>query len=214
MVATAIKEKQEVKTVANGKAQKTSVKPNGINSFISMETYYEKYRNREDGFKYEWLEGKIEKTPKSMNDAQSHIAHNLTSFFFKLLFEGKVEGAFHSEKDTFVEERRIRIPDMCYLNPKQAYEAAHGGHPIADFMLEVVSTHDKIEDYENKLYDYFAAGVKVVWWLFPKQEAVYVFTNDQKAVICRGEMLCSAAPVLPEFQLTANAIFKKPEKPR
>ena len=218
MVATAIKEKNDVKTLANGKAHKTSakstVKSNGVHGFVSMETYYAKYRNREDGFKYEWLDGKIEKTVKSLNDAQSHIAHNLTALFFRLLFAGKIEGSFQTEKDTFVEGRRIRIPDMCYLNPQQAYEAAHDGHPVADFMIEVVSTHDKIEDYEDKLHDYFVAGVKVVWWIFPKQEKVYVFTDDKRAIICSGEMVCSANPVLPDFQLTASALFKKPEKPQ
>ena len=215
MVATAIKEKKEMKTNAKGKSLKGTVKSsNGVvHAYVTQEKYYQEYRNREDGFKYEWLDGKIEKTEKSMNDAQSHIAENLTMLFYTLKIAGKIAGTFQTEKDTFVEGRRIRIPDMCYLNAQQAYDAAHGGHPIADFMLEVVSTHDKIEDYEEKLNDYFIAGVKVVWWIFPKQEVVYVFTNDAHAVICRGEMVCSASPVLPDFQLTANAVFQKPTKP-
>ena len=213
MVATAIKEKKEVMPLANGKSQKPSPKSNGVHGYISKELYYEKYRNREDGFKYEWLDGKIEKTEKSMNDAQSHIAENLTLLFYTLKIAGKINGTFQTEKDTFVEGKRIRIPDMCYLNPQQAYDAAHGGHPISEFMLEVVSTHDKIEDYEDKLNDYFAAGVKVVWWIFPRQEVVYVFTNNTHAVICRKEAICSASPVLVDFQLTANAVFQKPKKP-
>ena len=215
MVATAIKEKKEMKTNAKGKSLKGTVKSsNGVvHAYVTQEKYYQEYRNREDGFKYEWLDGKIEKTEKSMNDAQSHIAENLTMLFYTLKIAGKITGTFQTEKDTFVEGRRIRIPDMCYLNPQQAYDAAHGGHPIADFMLDVVSTHDKIEDYEEKLNDYFIAGVKVVWWIFPKQEVVYVIANDGHALICRGEMVCSASPVLPDFQLTANAVFQKPTKP-
>jgi ribosome biogenesis protein Nip4 len=54
---------------------------------------------------------------------------------------------------------------------------------------------------------------KVVWWIFPRQEVVYVFTNNTHAVICRREAICSASPVLPDFQLTANSVFQKPKKP-
>jgi Uma2 family endonuclease len=215
MAATAIIEKKGTKTIARGKSLKGTVKStNGVvHAYVTQEKYYEEYRNREDGFKYEWLDGKIEKTPKGMHDAQSHIAENLTMLFYTLKIAGRISGTFQTEMDTFVEGRRIRVPDMCYLNPQQAYDAVNGGHPIADFMIEVVSTHDKIEDYETKLNDYFTAGVKIVWWIFPKQEAVYVIANDGQALICRGEMICSASPVLPDFQLTTNAVFQKPAKP-
>lgn len=180
--------------------------------YISQETYYKRFRNREDGFKYEWLDGVVEKTPKSMTDKQAHIAHNLTTLFYRLLFANIVQGSFQTEKDTHVEGSRIRIPDMCYLNPQQAYEAAHDGHPVSEFMIEVVSPTDKIYDYASKLKDYTAAGVKVVWLIFPHVEQVYVY-EGKTMTIQSGTDICSAAPVLPDFAITAADIFKKPSLP-
>ncbi len=181
-------------------------------SYISEETYYKKFRHREDGFKYEWLDGIIEKTPKSMNDRQAHIAHNLNVLFFRLLFADKIQGSFQTEKDTQVKATRIRIPDMCYLNPLQAYEAANGGHPISEFMIEVVSPTDKIYDYASKLEDYKEAGVKVVWLIFPHIEKIYVY-EGKTMTICGGKDICSASPILPDFAIAVEDVFKKPTLP-
>ena len=189
-----------------------SVKKERKTVYISQETYYRKYRNREDGFKYEWLDGIVEKTPKSMTDKQAHIAENLNLLFYTLKIAGKIQGSFQTEKDTNVEEKRIRIPDMCYLNPQQAYDAAHGGHPVSEFMIEVVSPTDKIYDYASKLKDYRAAGVKVVWLIFPHVEQVYVY-EGKTMTIQSGSDICSAEPVLPDFAIATADIFKKPTAP-
>jgi Uma2 family endonuclease len=181
-------------------------------AYISEETYYKKFRYREDGFKYEWLDGIIEKSPKAMTDKQVHIAHNLNTVFFRLLFAEKIKGSFQTEKDTQVQATRIRIPDMCYLNPIQAYEAAHGGHPVSEFMIEVVSPTDKIYDYASKLEDYTNAGVKVVWLIFPHIEKIYVYEGKTMTIL-GGQDICSATPVLPDFAITVEDVFKKPALP-
>ncbi len=207
MVATVtspVAEKILTLPLSNGKERKAA--------YISQETYYKRFRNREDGFKYEWLDGVIEKTQKSMTDKQAHIAENLNMLFYTLKIAGKIQGSFQTEKDTHVQGTRIRIPDMCYFTPQQAYDAAHDGHPVSEFMIEVVSPTDKIYDYALKLNDYKRAGVKVVWLIFPHVEQVYVY-EDKTMTIQSGMDICSASPVLPDFEITAADVFKKPLKP-
>jgi Uma2 family endonuclease len=206
-----------VATVLSSIAEKVLVMPlpakkerKGV--YISQETYYKRFRYREDGFKYEWLDGVIEKTPRTMTNKQAHIAHNLTALFYRLLFANIVQGSFQTEMDTHVQGTRIRIPDMCYFTPQQAYDAAHEGHPVSEFMVEVVSPTDKIYDYASKLKDYTTAGVKVVWLIFPHVEQVYVY-EGKTMTIQSGLDICSAAPVLPDFAITAVDIFKKPALP-
>ena len=181
-------------------------------TYISKETYYSEYRNREDGFKYEWLDGVVEKIPKAMTDKQAHIAENLNMLFYTLKIAGFIKGSFQTEKDTQIAVKRIRIPDMCYLNPQQAYQAAYGGHPVSEFMIEVVSPTDKIYDYASKLNDYKAAGVKVVWLIFPHVEQVYVY-EGKTLTIQSGTDICTASPVLPNFEITAADVFQKPIQP-
>ena len=123
-----------------------------------------------------------------------------------------MKGSFQTEKDTQIAVKRIRVPDMCYLNPQQAYEAAYGGHPVSEFMVEVVSPTDKIYDYASKLKDYKAAGVKVVWLIFPHVEQVYVY-EGKTLTIQSGTDICTASPVLPNFEITAADVFQKPIQP-
>lgn len=90
-------------------------------------------------------------------------------------------------------------------------EAYEGKHPVAEFVVEVVSPTDKAYKYSEKIEDYFKAGVKVVWMIYPNTKQVQVHIQGSTNVtICKGEMLCSAAPVLPEFAISVDDIFKKP----
>jgi len=38
--------------------------------------------------------------------------------------------------------------------------------------------------------------------------------NSSQVTICKDRMICSAAPVLPEFEITVDEVFKKPELPK
>ena len=54
---------------------------------------------------------------------------------------------------------------------------------------------------------YFNAGVMVVWHVFPELKSVHVFTSPVDVTICEGDTVCSAAPALPDLQMTANEVF-------
>ena len=44
---------------------------------ISWETFQKKYLIREDKYKYEWVDGYVEKTPRTMDKNQSFLFDNL-----------------------------------------------------------------------------------------------------------------------------------------
>ena len=195
--------------------EKKAGKSNQHRKKITTEIYYEEYRHREDGLKYELVDGQIETSGKTMNDSQLYIADNLTRFFYRLFYEGKVTGTFHAKKDTERWKNHVRIPGMCYLNQRQIVEAYEGKHPLAEFVIKVVSPTDKAEKYAGKIDDYFKAGVKVVWMIYPMVKQIQVHLHDSPQVtVCKGDMICSATPVLPEFELSVNEVFKKPELPK
>ena len=189
-------------------------KRNGKPGKISIQTFLEKYSQREDGYKYEYEDGYvIQSNYYAMTDPQQHIANNLTDFFYSLKFQAKVQGNLASEKDTWLTESKWRRPDMCYMSPLHVYQSSHGKRPRPDFVIEMVSPSDTAEYYDTKLDAYFNAGVKVVWLIYPQTEKVVIYHEDRSSVTRQGDAICSAAPVLPEFALPAGAIFKKPLKP-
>ena len=187
---------------------------NGKLKKITIAEFLENYSQREDACKYEYVDGYVIKSTYTMSDPQQHIANNLTRFFYRLEAQGKLQGNLAAAKDTWLTEVNWRKPDLSYMSPLHSYESAHGGRPKPEFVIELVSPNDTAEYYDTKLDEYYAAGVKIVWFIYPKSEKVVVYKADRSSVTCLGDTVCSAAPVLPAFALPAKDIFIKPDKPQ
>lgn len=190
-------------------AKKTSPKPRKRKG-ISWEAFQEKYLTREDGYKYEWLNGIVEKTPYSMDKSQLYILRNLLDFFMKLKFTGKISGQLMPEADLFFQENHRR-PDVCWLADEQIDRLARGEYEVPAFVIEVVSNNDKINKVAHKMQDYRAAKVKAVWHILPDHEEVHVYAGEnlEQMSVCSGDKECSAAPALPGFVMPAKDIFRK-----
>jgi Uma2 family endonuclease len=186
------------------KAQDSASQPKKI----SWSEFQKRYLTREDKYKYEWLNGVVEKTERSMDYSQLFIAKNLQRFFFQLEFDNKVDGYLAAEGDIFFLENHRR-PDLAYLNAEQMARTAQKENQVPLFVIEIISGNDKINKNQRKIQDYYRAGVQVIWEIMPELEQVNVYIGKEMSMRS-GEDLCSAAPVLPEFALTANAIFQKP----
>ncbi len=179
---------------------------------ISWKNFEKEYLTREDGFRYEWSDGKVIKTPRAMNQYQYFILDNLTELFTRLRFAGKVSGKMYAEIDTFFLKKHHRRPDMAWFSDEQAARMAYRENQIPKFVIEIVSDHDKVDDLLDKLKDYKNANVEVVWVISPARNQVWVH-SENSSWHCSGDQICSAAPVLPEFQITAEELFRKPAKP-
>ncbi len=174
---------------------------------ISLETFHRLYDNRQDDYKYEWHNGIVEKTPRTMNRSQLLIVQRLTRLFLQTL-AFKQMGELEREVKMFLPKaNRSRIADLAFLTEDGVKEQDDIRPNISEFVIEIISKNDKANDIQEKLEEYFADGVKVVWHIFPKLNLVEVYTSPDSVTICRGATICSAAPVLPDFEIAAQDIF-------
>lgn len=158
-----------------------------------------------DGFKYEWNDGELIKF-EGMNKKQLFIFTVLNKLFAK---KGYLEnGVLIPESDIQLSGIQMRNPDIAYFTDEQIYQGRDGVDVIPEFAIEVISSGDKLIDVENKLIEYFKAGVKVVWHIIPAQEVVYVYTSRSEVKICFDKDICSAKPVLEDFEISVEDIFK------
>lgn len=172
---------------------------------ISWETFEKVYLEREDGFKYEWVNGYVEKTPRTMDKKQFFIQWNLSEFLTTL----KVDGLLIAEGDNFFSGAHRR-PDIAYYTRQQIRQAQNDeqNKVVPQFVIEVISTNDQMNKAVEKMKDYRAAEVPVVWHIFPKQNEIHVYRGKQMT-ICIGDDMCSAEPVLMGFKLSVNDVLKK-----
>lgn len=174
---------------------------------ISLEQFLEEYSDKEDGYKYEWNDGKIEKT-HAMNQTQQLIFRNLLQLFVKTsVFKNR--GILTSEVSMKTSEKQLRKPDLAIFSNEQVLSFDDNNSTVAAWVAEVISDNDNINTVELKLKEYFDAGVQVVWHIFPNLKRVYVYTSTTEVKICMGKTICSGSPAIEDFNIAAQDIFAK-----
>jgi Uma2 family endonuclease len=174
---------------------------------VSLQTFLQRYSNIEDGYKYEFNNGVIEKT-KTMDQEQTTLFAKLLRMYIstKSFQEG---GTITSETNMNTTDLQLRKPDIAIYSAEQLSLMKNGQNQVAEWVAEVISETDQINHVNKKLEEYFQAGVKVVWHIFPNIETVYVYTATDKVAICKGEKICSGAPAVSDFQISAAQLFSK-----
>jgi Uma2 family endonuclease len=107
------------------------------------------------------------------------------------------------------DDENDRIPDVSYItdpNSPIAKEGAKIGMP--DFVVEVQSPRDSIKDMREKADFYLAHGVSLVWLVYPRKKLVEVYRKDGSIEIAQAGDTLDASPVVPDFVLTVDYVFK------
>jgi Uma2 family endonuclease len=171
---------------------------------ISLTAFLKKYREGGNGFKYEFNNGIIEKTV-SFQKNDIYIYDNLLRVFVHTTAFAE-EGMLVSGVETWTSETQFRKPDISYWTLEQQNEEVES---VPLFAIEVISKNDQINIVSNKILEYFKSGVKVLWHIFPEQRMVYVYTSPSQITVCFNDDICSASPVLTDFEISVNGIFRK-----
>ena len=107
---------------------------------------------------------------------------------------------------------RDRRPDVAFVSysrrpREQPAPAGSALDVLPDLCVEVVSPTDRAEDVREKVIEYFQAGVRLVWVIFPRLQVVDVFeAPDRVRVLGRADAL-TGEPVLPGFTLPLAELF-------
>ncbi|WP_080056797.1 Uma2 family endonuclease [Spirosoma aerolatum] len=157
-----------------------------------------------DGFKYEWNNGEIIQS-SGMKKKQYFIYNVLSKLFFEKGYHQ--QGMLMAEPDVMLTAFQMRHPDIAYFTDSQIQRGRNGEDVIPAFVIEVLSETDQAYRIEEKIAEYFKAGVQVIWNILPEQEVVYVYTSRKQVTICLDDDICSAAPVLPDFTIPVNTLF-------
>jgi Uma2 family endonuclease len=79
---------------------------------------------------------------------------------------------------------------------------------IPDLAIEVVSPSNSAYEVQEKIQDYFAAGVTEVWIIYPEQRQLQRLTSPTRIeVIQAGEDL-EGGPLLPGFRMRLAELFE------
>lgn len=97
--------------------------------------------------------------------------------------------------------------DFGDLDPKWAESP-----PVV--VVEVLSPNDKPTQVNEKIADYLASGVKVVWLIDYEERKVTVYRPPGQVVVLRGDEEIAGGEELPGFACRVSDLFKMPAQLR
>jgi Uma2 family endonuclease len=121
------------------------------------------------------------------------------------------EGLFHLPLPEDLDH--FRRPDIAYVS-RERWPAERPDDPDVsawdcppDLAIEVVSPSDRADELMTKTLDYFHAGVRQVWLVWPRQALIHAYEGPKTVRVYSGDDVLEGAEVLPGFRLVASSIF-------
>ena len=112
----------------------------------------------------------------------------------------------------------IRIPDVSFISWDQLPGRIFPADPIAslytDLAVEVVSAGNTPGEMRRKLRDYFAAGTRLVWLIYPNSRSAEAYSGPRKRNKLTESDSLSGEKVLPGFTLPLRTLFARAARQR
>lgn len=152
---------------------------------------------------------------KTMGYMESLLAMAIGEFLRRFVRERNL-GIVLGEGGTLrILPRQVRIPDVCFI----AWQRFPGGKlpetPIPavapDLAIEVLSEGNTEAEMLRKLQDYFAAGVRLVWYINPRARTAAVYTSPEQCSMLAETDSLTGGDVLPGFELPLRTLFAEME---
>ena len=108
----------------------------------------------------------------------------------------------------------VRIPDVSFISWQRLPNRRIPGEAIAsvvpDLAVEVISQANTREEMDRKLQDYFDAGVRLVWYVYPNTREVRVYASAARYESIGADGVLDGLDVLPGLSLHVREIFADP----
>ena len=142
---------------------------------------------------------------KTVGYKESSLALLLGHYLLGFMLPRRLGIVLGADGMTRIQADQVRIPDVAvYL-----FERFPGGKLpneailsiVPDIAVEVLSPSNTAREMDRKLREYFAAGVRLVWYFDPADRLVRVYTGLDQVVVLDETATLDGGSVLPGFTL-------------
>lgn len=105
----------------------------------------------------------------------------------------------------------VRGPDIAFIGAEPASPAVRQRgflEVMPDLAIEIVSPGNTPAEIQARVHDYFEAGVRLVWVVYPERRAVQVIRSLQERVELTEEDTLTGEDVIPGFSCRVSEIFE------
>jgi len=108
----------------------------------------------------------------------------------------------------------VRIPDVSFISwqrlPGRVFPREEIWSIAPDLVVEIISRGNTREEMDRKLLDYFAAGVRLAWYVYPAAGEVRVYEKPDAYTTRTAADTLDGGDVLPGFRLPLLSLFSTP----
>ncbi len=167
----------------------------------------------EDGSKEELVRGEVVSMPPP------GFPHGIVQGHFYFYLRSWANGRRQSSGRVTVESGlptetdpdTVRGPDVAYWSyarlPADRVPNVYAD-VAADVVVEVLSPDDSQRRIAQKIGEYFAVGVRLVWVADPDDRTVTVYTKPGDGTVLRSDATLTGSDVLPEFSCPVASLFE------
>lgn len=104
----------------------------------------------------------------------------------------------------------VRAPDAMFISNERLSEQFEPDFflPFApDLAVEVISPSDRWAEIEEKLDEYFRAGVRLAWVIEPKTKKIHVYKSPTEVRILSETDSLTGEDVVPGFAIPVSELF-------
>lgn len=108
----------------------------------------------------------------------------------------------------------VRIPDVSFIALERlpGRRVPRGGMAelAPDLAVEVISRGNTSQEMQQKLSEYFDAGVRLVWYVYPDRREVHVHAGPEQVTVLGERDTLEGGDVVPGFRLGLGELFAEP----
>jgi Uma2 family endonuclease len=169
-------------------------------------------RMSDNGFRYELLEGELKRMPPA-GHIHGRIAAALTASLLHYVKANELGAVFAAETGFKIGSSpdTVRAPDVAFVTKARMEVAgeSEGYFPGApDLAVEVVSANDIYGEVEDKVFEWLAAGTRLVIVVNSRTRTITAFRSFSDIRVLTEQDTLDAGDVVPGWMLPVHLIFE------
>ena len=173
-----------------------------------MYTTDELLRIPKDGYKYELVKGELRVSPAGLRHEK--IGMKLGRLLLDFVEEHHLGEVYGSSAGFKLPNGDVRSPDVSFVRAERlpAGQTPEGfAEFLPDLAVEIVSPSDRVTEIAEKIGEYFANGVELIWLVDPQRETITVYRSITDVMTLHAADELRGDPLLAGFSCRVREVF-------
>lgn len=164
----------------------------------------------DEGIKREWIDGELPMVPAGIEP--EGIGTRLIARLSFVVERDDLGGVYGSQAGFWLNPDWLRVPDVSFVR-RERFPDDYDPPGLADFppdlAVESLAPQSRSQDLAEKLGQYFAVGVSLVWVIDPTRRTVTVYRSLTEVRTLHEQDTLDGEDVVPGFSCPIQELFAR-----